>query len=309
MLRRALAVRAARHGLLTTGLVLVICGVVAAFAAATYATVDSHLDRLTGRGTGEITRVSDSTVEVRWPLPAGAPVTATVPLDVTPPPVGTRTQVAYDPARPEDAVIPGASLLAEADRALSGVIFPLLVVVGVGLVGIWRIVTRSRLNRRVPGTVPVRRVLVQRGLSVRSWLEIDGTVPRWVPVYFDPVLVSLPSPAEVPVYGNVANDRLVAFRVGQVVLYPSGPVSTAEPKGRRIDNPVRPDEFAADRAAAISRPLRQLRVDSAAVVAAPVVGIFWAFVDRSGLLGWLGATVIAAAAALWWGALRGSDPS
>ena len=301
--------RAVRHGLLTTGLVLVTCGVVAVFAAATYATVDSHRDRLTGRGSGGITQVWDSTVEVRWPLPSGEPVVAVVPLEVTPHPVGTRTQVAYDPARPEDAVIPGASLLAEADRALGGVIFPLIVAVGVGSVGIWRIVTRSRLTRRDPGTVPVRRVLVQRGLSVRSWLEVDGTAPRWVPVYFDPVLVSLPSPAEVPVYGEVRKDRLVAFRVGEVVLYPSGPVSAVEPKGRRIDNPARPDEFAADRAAAISRPLRQLRVDSAVVVAAPVVGIFWSFVDRSGLLGWLGATLVTAAVALWWGALRGSDPS
>jgi hypothetical protein len=309
LIRGALAVRAVRHGLLTTGLVLVTCGVVAALAAATYATVDSHRDRLTGRGEGEITRAADSTVEVRWPLPSGEPVVSVVALDVTPYPVGTRTQVAYDPARPEDAVIPGASLLAEADRALSGVIFPLIVAVGVLGIGAWRIVTRARLTRRVPGTAPVRRVLVQRGLSVRSWLEVEGAIPRWVPVYFDPALVSLPSPAEVPVYGDVANDRLVAFQVGKVVLYPSGPVSSVEPKGRRIDNPARPDAYAADRAAAISRPLRQLRVDSAAVVAAPVVGIFWSFVDRSGLLGWLGATLVTAAVALWWGALRGSDPS
>jgi hypothetical protein len=55
--------------------------------------------------------------------------------------------------------------------------------------------------------------------------------------------------------------------------------------------------------------MAQLRVDSVFLVPAPIVGLFWAYVDGSGFTGWITATVVAAALGLWWGALRGSDPS
>jgi hypothetical protein len=44
-------------------------------------------------------------------------------------------------------------------------------------------------------------------------------------------------------------------------------------------------------------------------VAAPVVGLFWAYVDSSGFVGFLGATVVCAAVGLWLWAVRGSEPN
>lgn len=53
----------------------------------------------------------------------------------------------------------------------------------------------------------------------------------------------------------------------------------------------------------------QLRADAVFLLPAPVVGLFWAYLDDSGFTGWITATLVAAALGLWWGALRGSDPS
>jgi hypothetical protein len=50
-------------------------------------------------------------------------------------------------------------------------------------------------------------------------------------------------------------------------------------------------------------------VDAALLVPAPLISLLWTYLDNSGLTGWLGATAITAAAALWWAAIRGSDPS
>jgi hypothetical protein len=52
-----------------------------------------------------------------------------------------------------------------------------------------------------------------------------------------------------------------------------------------------------------------LRIDAALLVPAPLLGILWAYLDDGGLLGWLGATAVAAVLALWWAAIRGADPS
>jgi hypothetical protein len=290
-------VRAVRHGLLTTGLVLVVCAVIAALSAVSYVDAASQLRGLTARGQGEIVGVVDQVVEVRWDSR-----TVRVPLAVAAPPVGTRTEIAYDPAAPERAIVPGAQVLADADRATSGLVFSALVALGVLVIGAWRLATRARLRRRPVVDLSVRRVRVQRGLIVRSWLE---TADRWIPVYFDPVLAAMPSPTTVRAHGDVRRDRLVAVEFDGVLLYPSGKVVRAEPKGRRTDSPARPDE----REPVVSTPLRQLRVDAAGVVAAPFVGLFWAFVDGSGPAGWFGATALVAALALWSAALRGSDPS
>ena len=54
---------------------------------------------------------------------------------------------------------------------------------------------------------------------------------------------------------------------------------------------------------------RQLRTDLVLTVPAPFVGLFWVFLDGGGVATWAGATVLVAALGLWWGALRGSDPT
>jgi hypothetical protein len=254
------------------------------------------------RGHGSISAIGvggdPRAVEVRWDSRVFV-----VSLAVTPPAAGTPTEAAYDPSQPDHAIVPGAAVLADADRAFSGLVFAGLVAFLVLATGSWRLVTRTRLLRRPSVRRPVRRVRIQRGLITRSWLEIEPDT--WVPVYFDPVLVTMPSPVTATLYGS----RLTAASVNGVVLYPSGRAVSTEPRGRRIDNPSSPDSAAADRAAASNSLLRQFRVDAAALLPAPVVGLFWSYVDSSGFAGFVGATAVCATVALWLWSIRGSDPS
>ncbi|GDY33199.1 DUF3592 domain-containing protein [Gandjariella thermophila] len=309
LIRSLCRVRAVRHGLVTTALVLAVCAAVAGLSAASFAAATAELRTLTARAQAEVTAAAPASARVAWTLPDGRAAVATVPLAGHPLRPGTRTEVAYDPARPDHAVIPGAALLAGADRAAGGMAFAAVVALAVLAVSGWRLSSRARLTRRPATTLPVRRVRVQRGLITRSWLETERGPRRWVPVYFDPALVALPSPATVRVFGDPAVHRLVAAQVGDVTLYPSGAVVRAEPRGRRTDNPARPDEHAAQRGEEVVTLRRQWRADAALLVPAPFVGLFWSYLDGSGATGWLGATVVTAVLALWWAAIRGSDPS
>lgn len=194
-----------------------------------------------------------------------------------------------------------AALLVDAERAWDGLLFAGLVAVLVLLVDGWLLVTRWFAARRPGRQVSVRRVSMRRGLLARTWLETDDA---WIPVYFEPGLLLLPAPSIVTVHGN----RWVAVEIGRM-LYPSGRMRRREPPGRRTDSPTVPDGYAAGRASAAGRLWRQLRVDAALAVPAPVVGVVWAYLDDGGVSGWLGATAVTAALALWWAAVRGSDPA
>ncbi|SMD20804.1 DUF3592 domain-containing protein [Lentzea albidocapillata] len=287
-------VRALRYGLFTTAVVLVVCFVVALFSWLSYSDDRAVLASLTSRDTGEVVSFSDGAVEVRWP--SG---TARVAYENGARVVGRQTQVAFDPADPSRAVIPGSDLFLETDRALGGVTFSVAVALLVVLAGAVRVLLAVRPARGGGTTVSVRRIRLQSGLMVRSWLEVEGPVERWLPVYYDPVLVTLPSPSDVELRGG----RVAV--INGVTVYPSGRPVTKHPRGRRLDNPVQPDsDTRAPRGLAA-----QLRVDAVFMVPAPVVGLFWAYLDGSGFTGWITATVIAAVLGLWWAALRGSDPS
>ncbi|MPZ66750.1 MAG: hypothetical protein GEU83_14995 [Pseudonocardiaceae bacterium] len=78
--------------------------------------------------------------------------------------------------------------------------------------------------------------------------------------------------------------------------------------GRCVDNPARPDADTARRAREATL-WRHLRVDLALAIPAPLVGLFWAYLDGGGVGSWTGATAVAAVVAMWTGAYRGSDPS
>ena len=295
--------RALRYGAGTSALVLLICALIAGLSVWTLETVGPRVGEATERSSGEVVRAEGRTVDVRWSA-AGQHRTATVALAVPAPPVQTRTEVAYDPLEPSTVFIPGSTELAALDRATSGVAFSGLVAAVVLITGGWQVISRRRLHRRPGQPVQVRRVRVQSGLLTRSWLELDSPL-RWIPVHFDPVLVTLPAPTLVQLHGDPQRRGLAAAEVGGVWLDPSGPVRTTEPAGRRIDSPVRPD---AD-ALANSSWRRQLRVDAVLIAPAPVVGLLWVFLDGGGILTWACATTVTAALALWWAAMRGSDPT
>lgn len=302
--------RALRYGAGASALVLLVCALIAGLSAVTLGTVGARVSTATARGHGEVIHAAGHTVDVRWSAPS-AQRSATLKLAVPAPPVGTRTEVAYDPRQPATVFIPGSIELAAVDRAFSGVIFSGLIATVVLGAAAWQLINRRRLRSRSPQTVPVRRVRVQSGLLTRSWLELDCPPHRWIPVRFDPVLVILPAPAPVRVHGDPRRHRLVGADIDGVWLHPSGPVRAREPRGRRIDSPAHPDADALQVASGSwPRQLRgQLRADAVLITPAPVVGLLWAFLDGGGVTTWAGATALAAALALWWAALRGSDPT
>lgn len=301
-------VRAVRHVALTSALVFVTCAVVMVLSAISYAEADRQLSGLSARASGHITAVAGTTVEATWATPDGVPHTVRVPLSLDPPKVGTGTDIAYDPVNPARAIVPGAQVLTDGDRATTGLVLGALIIVIVLGYGGWRLWRCSRLTRREPAELLVRRVRIQRGVLNRSYLELDDE-SAWIPVYYDPVLVRMPAPVTVKAFGDPRRDRLVAVEYDGVVLYPSGRVTRSEPRGRRGDNPVQPDATVLERARSVSGLGRQLRVDSVACIAAPFIGLLWAYADQSGFFGWLGATVLTASSAFWVWAIRGSDPS
>ncbi|MFN2496585.1 MAG: hypothetical protein ABR608_11865 [Pseudonocardiaceae bacterium] len=299
--------RALRYGAGASALVLGVCAVIAGLSGWTLGTTGAQVTAATARSHGEVVTAAGRTVEVRWSA-AGVQRTDTVELATPPPPVGTRTEVAYDPQQPSTVLIPGSAELAAVDRAASGVAFSgLIATVVLSTLG-WQLISRRRLAARSVQVLPVRRVRVQSGLLTRSWLELDTAPARWIPVHFDPVLVTLPAPASIRMHGDPSRHRLVAADVDGVCLHPSGPVRTTEPRGRRIDSPARPDDDALPSAGRFGWR-RQLRADAALLTPAPLIGLLWAFLDDGGVLTWACATALAAALALWWAALRGSDPT
>ncbi len=150
--------------------------------------------------------------------------------------------------------------------------------------------------------VGVRRVRQQYRLVSRSWLEFTtGGRTRWLPVYFDPALVTLTQ-------GNAElAGRAITVDGGRV--YPSGRLRSVEPVGRLIDNPARPDDEAALNAMRVAGYGRRLLLDAQSAVVGPFLGLLWVYVAGGGVAGFVGATMIGAGAAVWFSAIRGSDPS
>jgi hypothetical protein len=301
--------RAFRYGLVTTGLVLVVSAVLAVVAGTALAAASRELDAATGRTFGTISAVDGDSVDVTWTPEGGTERTDSVDLAGSPPPVGTRTEVAYDPASPGTPLVPGAALLADADSSLGTLYLTATVAVLVVLVGGWQLASRRRAAAQPARSVPVRRVRIQAGLIARSWLETETTPRRWIPVHFDPLLVGLPSPATVRLHGDPLRNRLLSVDVDGRVLHPSGPVRAHEPRGRRTDNPSAPDALTMQRLAGLATLRRQLRADLPLLAPAPVIALLWTYLDGAGIATWAATTALLAALGLWFAALRGSDPS
>lgn len=303
------APRALRYGLVTSALVLLVCAVLASVAGTAFASAAQRLDAATGRTFGTITSDDGPVVTLTWTPAGGSERHDPVRLAATAPPVGTRTEVAYDPADPASPLIPGAAVLDNADGALStlalaGAVATLVV----GIVG-WQVLTRRHATGQPVRTLPVRRVRVQPGLVGRSWLETDTVPPRWVPLHFDPALLTLPSPATVRFRGDPLRHRLVAVELDGRLVPPSGPVRSTEPRGRRTDNPSAPDAAAVARAATLAPLRRQMLADLPLTVPAPLVALLWTWVDGAGAVSWFATTALLATVALFSAAVRGTDPT
>ncbi|MGW4244012.1 hypothetical protein [Nocardia sp. NPDC004722] len=171
-----------------------------------------------------------------------------------------------------------------------------------GYTGFRLAVATGYLPAGLPGgerrEVAVRRVRQQHRLISRSWLECTvAGKPVWLPVYFDPILVTFTQ--------ETAEIAGRAVSVGGQRVYPSGRVRDTEPVGNLLDNPSRPDPEALGRTGIG----RRLLLDAQSAIAGPFVGLLWVYSSGGGVPAFVGATVVAAAVATWLSAVRGSDPS
>ena len=290
---------------LTTGLVLIVCALLTALTLPGFLAASDRLGRATERTLGTVTAAEGDSAVLTWTPTGGAERVDRVPTAGAPPPPGTRTEIAYDPADPSSPLLPGAAVLAGADRALTtlalvAVVAALVLAVAAGQVLRWR-----RASARPARRASVRRVRVRSGLVTRSWLEAGD---RWIPVHPDPVLAALPSPADVVLRGDPRRDRVVAAEVDGRLLLPSGPVRRTEPRGWRTDNAAAPDAETLARSRTPVPLRRRLLADAPLLLGAPLAALLWTVVDGSGPVAWLGTTALLAALALFWAAVRGADP-
>jgi hypothetical protein len=225
-------------------------------------------------------------------------------------PTGSAVTVRYNPDPDPDAAgpdpIPVHTDGDTAHRRLSDLVFGLVAVVVVlvvvsGLTAL-RLVNRPRLRRRPPTRVTATHVVSRQGLGVRSWLELGTPVGlRWLPVHWAPELDRLAPDTALQVHGDPGRDRLVLPVVGGTEVWPSGRVRSRTPRGDVRQAAVDPD--ATDLGLA-----RQARADGVVPFVAPVLGLLWAYVDGSGVGGFLLATALSAAVLFWLPQLLGSDP-
>lgn len=206
-----------------------------------------------------------------------------------------------------------------------------LVVVGSGIIGYTGYRVAVALGAVAHGAatghpVAVRRVRQEYRLQSKSWLELrDDGQTRWLPVYFTPPLVGFTggsagfdgprifleetSPGETTAPSESASGSPNSLAAAKLYVLPAGRVRSQEPSGRLLDNPSRMDATTEARARAAARFPRRLLLDAQSVVAAPFIGMLWVYVAGGGLPAFTGATSVAAAAAIWLAAIRGSDPS
>ncbi|WP_369136688.1 DUF3592 domain-containing protein [Modestobacter versicolor] len=289
--------------------VLVVAVVLLVVLVVRLGDVRAPLDAATATATATVTEVGTAPdgrgLGVTFPGGNGAERTGTVeldrPLDV---PVGAELTVRYDPDTPDGSPVhaDGDAASAALGDVLFGLFAVVLVLVVCSVLTAARLLGRPRLRGRRAVRVPATHVVVRQGLLVRSWLELDTTAGlRWVPVHWRPELDRLVPGTRVEVRGDPAQDRLVLPVLDGAEVWPSGRVRDRQPRGdlRQAGvDPTAPDVGLA----------RQVRADGVPPLVAPVLGLLWAYVDSSGVSGFLVATALSAAVLFWVPQLLGSDP-
>jgi hypothetical protein len=225
------------------------------------------------------------------------------PVDLPP---GEQVPIQYDPASPaEDTAVyvDGDAAHQAVVDVLFGIAATVLVALIASVVTGLRVVSRRRLRRAPVSEAVASRVVVRLGLVVRSWLELaTSRGERWVPVHWSPELAALEPDSRIELRGDVTS-RSVLPVIDGAEVWPSGRVRSRPPRGERrvavpADAPLRPTTWG-----------RQVRSDVVVLVASPLLGLLWSYIDGSGVAGFVFATVLAGALSFWLAQLLGSDPS
>jgi len=188
----------------------------------------------------------------------------------------------------------------------------LVVVVAVSAVHVAR---RLAAERRPGRAMPVTHARYRRGLVQRSWLLLtDAGREWWVPVHWEPALASVTAKTPCTVRGSPATDRVVAVDVHGTPVWQSGRKRAVPPAGQVVTATPwsRAAQPRTEEAAGVRPPaglVRQLRADAPLLSAAPLLGLLWAYLDSSGLAGFVGSTLLLACVLFWLASIVGSDPT
>jgi hypothetical protein len=233
-------------------------------------------------------------------------------------PAGAGVDIRYVPSDPSRVYAAGDETEARVRDIGFGLVLVVLVLIIAVVVSVVHVVRRLAAERR-PGTpMPVRYVRTRRRLLRRSWLVVDDQDREWwVPVHWEPELGEIGSGTPATVHGRPGRQRVLAIDAfGTTVWQAAGRVRATPPRGE-----VSTDEDVWSSPSGRSEPesagtppvdigvARHLRTDGALLVAAPVIGLAWAYVDDAGWGGAVVATVLVAALLVWLPTLLGSDPT
>lgn len=253
--------------------------------------------------TGEVD--NGTAVDVTWTDERGEHTATVTYPDVRELPAGALVTIAYEPVSEREV----SRVYAAGDLTLTRLVNLAYGAFLAGLVTLAAAVTtgvRWARRRRLPGrpgqTVRVRRVQVRNKLVVRSWLVIAGTTETWAPMYWEPVVETIGDRgADLTVHGDQKRDRLLGFAKDGHEIWPSGRIRTRPPKGIQSEGPT-----GVEGSVSIGR---QFRADGAILIAAPLLGLLWAYLDGTGAAGFWLSTVLFAGVLTCIPSVYGSDPT
>lgn len=304
--------RAVRHVVLGLLPLLVAGTAVTVLLAIRLAELAGPVRDATARATATVERVGlgpdARDLEVTWTDDAGARRTSYVrAARATSVPVGAEIVVRYRPGAPDRVFVSGDETSARISDLTSGIVLTTLITGGVLLASGVHVARRVAAERR-PGTpVTVGPGRSRVGLTRRFWLLVrkDGRT-WWMPVHWEPVLADLANGTPATAHGVPGRDRMLVVDVAGVPVWQAGRLRQTAPRGE-----TDPDEETADAAGQRDVvPLRRhFRADAGLLATAPVLGLFWAYLDDGGVASWLMATAVAAGVLVWIPTVYGSDPT
>ncbi|HEX9624026.1 MAG TPA: DUF3592 domain-containing protein, partial [Streptosporangiaceae bacterium] len=300
---RLIGRRAVRHLLLGLGPLLILGIAVIVVLLVRFAQIDAPVRRATASATATVVRsgfgASGHDLDLRWTDSHGtAHVSQVTVPDAGPIATGSKTTIQYNPDDPAQVFVEGDSTSVRLRNTAFGAFITLIVVLAAVAVSIVHVVRRLLAERREPATLPATYARSKRGLIYRSWLLLeDRGREHWVPVHWEPALATMLAKTPSPVRGRPGSDRVVVVDVRGTAVWQSGRIRRTQPAGDITIGGATYTKAAQRRIEAEPPPTsglaRQARTDAVLVLAAPLLGLLWAFLDRTGPAGFAAGTVVA----------------
>lgn len=218
---------------------------------------------------------------------------------------GAKTTLHYDPNNTDRVYVAGDSTSVRLGSILYGIglVAALLLIAVVSTVV--RVARRRTAERRPEGARQFTVAHSRWGLITRTWLKLrEGEQSWWVPVYWDPALDSVNPNKAYPLHGLPDQRTLLVANVNGTPIWPAGRRRARQPRGEIVEDPG--PRAGGPRAISL---LRHLRGDIALVLAAPLLGLLWAYLDETGAAGFWVSTAVFVGVLSWIPSLYASDPS